>query len=161
MDRWSAVLKNRTFLRLAGWALRATGPFILAFLLIRVVDYGELRNILEDMRISWLIAALAAMQAIVLLRTLRWMDIHRAFGLQEASFVYQLRLSYATSLATVVLPQIVNPLSRFGLLIQDGNPTRRSLAGSALEKALELGVYVAFGVYGSVVLAASFGGLQW
>ncbi len=161
MDRWFAALKSRTSLRLAGWVLRATGPVILAVLLIRVVDYGELRDILEDIRVSWLVAALGAMQMIVLLRTLRWIDIHNALGLHPAGFVYQLRLSYATSMATVVLPQIVNPLSRLALLVQDGYQARRSLAGSALEKGLELAAYVAFGVYGSLVLASAFGGLVW
>ena len=161
MERWSAVLTSRTSRRLAGWALRATGPVVLAVLLIRVVDYGELRDILGDLRVEWLLAAFGAMQLIVLLRTLRWIELHRAFGLPPAGFIYQLRLAYATSLATVVLPQIINPLSRFALLLQDGYRARRALAGSALEKALELAAYVAFGVYGSIVLASSFGGLVW
>ena len=161
MERWSAVLTSRTSRRLAGWALRATGPVVLAVLLIRVVDYGELGDILGDLRVRWLLAALGAMQFIILLRTLRWIELHRAFGLPPAGFVYQLRLAYATGLATVVLPQIINPLSRFALLVQDGYRPKRALAGSALEKALELAAYVAFGVYGSVVLASAFGGLVW
>ena len=161
MERWSAVLTSRTSRRLAGWALRATGPAVLAVLLIRVVDYGELRDLLGDLRIEWLLAALAAMQLIILLRTLRWIELHRAFGLPAAGFSYQLRLAYATSLATVVLPQIINPLSRFALLVQDGYRPKRALAGSALEKALALAVYVAFGLSGSIILASSFGGLVW
>ena len=161
MERCFAVLTSRTFRRLAGWALRATGPVVLAVLLIRVVDYGELRDILGDLRVAWLLAALGAMQLIILLRTLRWIELHRAFGLPPAGFIYQLRLAYATSMATVVLPQIINPLSRFALLVQDGYRAKRALAGSALEKALELAAYVAFGLYGSIVLASSFGGLVW
>ena len=161
MERCFAVLTSRTSRHLAGWALRATGPAVLAVLLIRVVDYGELRDLLGDLRVEWLMAALGAMQLIILLRTLRWMELHRAFGLPPAGFIYQLRLAYATSVATVVLPQIINPLTRFALLVQDGYRAKRALAGSALEKALELVAYVAFGLYGSIILASSFGGLLW
>ena len=161
MERCFAVLTGRMSRRLAGWALRVTGPAVLAVLLIRVVDYGEMRDLLGDLRVTWLLAALGVIQLIILLRTLRWIELHRAFGLPPAGFVYQLRLSYATTLATVVLPQIVNPLSRFALLVQDGYRPKRALAGSALEKALELVAYVTFGLYGSTVLASSFGGLVW
>ena len=36
----------------------ATGPLVLAFLLIRVVDYGELRVLLGDLHYGWMIAAI-------------------------------------------------------------------------------------------------------
>ncbi len=147
--------------RAAAWALRAVGPIVLAFLLVRVVDYGELRELLRDLRYGWLVAAVGAVQVIVLFRTLRWMELHAAFGLRPAPFSYQLRLTYATSLATLVLPQIVNPLSRLVLLLQDGYKTGRSLAASISEKLLDLASYVAFGVIGSIALASTFGSLVW
>ena len=147
--------------RAAAWALRAVGPIVLVFLLVRVVDYGELREILRDLRYGWLVAALGAVQLIVLFRTLRWMELHAAFGLRRAPFSYQLRLTYATSLATLVLPQIVNPLSRLVLLLQDGYRTGRSLAASISEKLLDLVSYVGFGVIGSIALASTFGDLVW
>ena len=147
--------------RAAAWALRAVGPIVLAFLLVRVVDYGELRELLRDLRYGWLVGALGAVQLIVLFRTLRWMELHAAFGLRSAPFSYQLRLTYATSLATLVLPQIVNPLSRLVLLLQDGYRTGRSLAASISEKLLDLASYVVFGVIGSIALASTFGGLVW
>lgn len=161
MNRLVALLTTPQ-MRLAGrWGLRAIGPIVLAFLLIRVVDYGELRDALADMNLAWGLAALAAMELIILLRTFRWIDIHRAFGLPRAPFGYQLRLSYATMLATVALPQILSPFSRFLLLLQDGYRADRTAAGAALEKVLELAAYVAFGVAGSIVLAGTFGGLAW
>ena len=147
--------------RVAAWALRAVGPIVLAFLLVRVVDYGELRELLRDLRYWWLAAGLGAVQLIVLLRTLRWMELHAAFGLRAAPFSYQLRLTYATSLATLVLPQIVNPLSRLVLLLQDGYRTGRSLAASISEKLLDLASYLVFGVIGSIALASTFGGIVW
>jgi uncharacterized membrane protein YbhN (UPF0104 family) len=100
-------------------------------------------------------------QLIILFRTLRWMELHTAFGLREAPFFYQLRLTYATSLATLVLPQIVNPLSRLVLLLQDGYRTGRSVAASISEKLLDLASYVVFGVIGSIALASTFGNLVW
>ena len=147
--------------RIVAWALRAVGPIILVFLLVRVVDYGELRELLRELRYGWLVAAVGAVQLIVLFRTLRWMELHAAFGLEAAPFSYQLRLTYATSLATLVLPQIVNPLSRLVLLLQDGYRTGRSLAASISEKLLDLASYVVFGVIGSIALASTFGGLVW
>ena len=147
--------------RVAVWALRAVGPIVLAFLLVRVVDYGELRELFRDLRYGWLAAAVGAVQFIVLFRTLRWMELHAAFGLRTAPFSYQLRLTYATSLATLVLPQIVNPLSRLVLLLQDGYRTGRSLAASISEKLLDFASYAVFGVIGSVALASTFGGLVW
>ena len=147
--------------RVAAWALRAVGPIVLAFLLVRVVDYGELRELLRDLRYWWLAAGLGAVQLIVLLRTLRWMELHAAFGLRAAPFSYQLRLTYATSLATLVVPQIVNPLSRLVLLLQDGYRTGRALAASISEKLLDLASYLVFGVIGSIALASTFGGIVW
>ena len=147
--------------RVAAWALRAVGPIVLAFLLVRVVDYGELRELLRDLRYWWLAAGLGAVQLIVLLRTLRWMELHAAFGLRPAPFSYQLRLTYATSLATLVVPQIVNPLSRLVLLLQDGYRTGRALAASISEKLLDLASYLVFGVIGSIALASTFGGIVW
>lgn len=147
--------------RFGQWALRATGPALLAFLLLRVVDYGELRDVFGGMRPGWALGALAAMQLIMLLRAVRWLDIHEAFGLPPASPGYHLRLSYATGLATVALPQILSPFSRFVLMLQDGYRAKPVAAGSALEKVLELGAYVGFGVFGSFFLAATFGGLVW
>ncbi len=147
--------------RLGQWALRATGPVLLVILLWRVVDYAELGDIVGDMRLPWALAALGAVQLIILLRTFRWIGIHKAFGLPRAPFGYQLRLSYATSIATLVLPQVVSPFSRLVLLLQDGYEARRAAAGSALEKLLELLAYVGFGVYGAIALATIFAGLVW
>lgn len=143
------------------WALRAIGPVLLIILLWRVVDLAELRDIVGGIRIPWALAALAAVQLIIVLRTLRWVEIHEAFGLSKATFGYQLRLTYATNLATMVLPQILNPLSRLVLLLQDGYQARRALPGSILEKVLDLVAYVSFGVYGSIALVTIFGGIVW
>lgn len=137
------------------------GPAVLVVLLVRVVDYGELGELLADIRLPWLLAAIGAVQLIIVLRTFRWMEVHEAFGLPRAGFAYQLRLSYATVLATLVLPQIVNPLSRFVLMLQDGYRAGRTFAGAVLEKLLDMAALVAFGVYGSIVLASTFGGLVW
>ncbi len=161
MDRLFQLMGNPGARRAAAWALRATGPLVLAFLLIRVVNYGELGGLLGDIRYAWMIAAIGAMQLIILLRTLRWMELHKTFGLKQASFGYQLRLSYATGIATLVLPQIVNPLSRLVLLLQDGYRTGRSVAASVLEKLLDFASYLAFGVVGAIALASTFGGLVW
>ena len=146
---------------LSRWLLRATGPVVLVFLLVRVVDYGELRDIVREIDIVWALLALAMVQLLMLTRTYRWIDIHQLFGLPRASFGYQLRLSYATMLATLVLPQIVNPFSRFVLLLQDGYQAKRAAPASVLEKLLDLVAFVTFGLYGSIVLASTFGGLVW
>ena len=98
------LMRNPGARRAGAWALRATGPLVLAFLLIRVVDYGELGDLLGDLRYGWIVAAVGAVQLIILLRTFRWMELHKTFGLKHASFGYQLRLSYATAMATLVLP---------------------------------------------------------
>ena len=161
MDRLLQLMRSPGARRAAAWALRATGPAVLAFLLIRVVDYGELGDLLGDLRYGWIIAAIGAVQLIILLRTLRWMGLHKTFGLKQASFGYQLRLSYATGFATLVLPQIVSPLSRLVLLLQDGYRTGRSVAASVLEKLLDFASYLAFGVVGAIALASTFGGLVW
>lgn len=161
MERLRSIALSGPARIVARWGLRLVGPAVLVVLLVRVVDYGEFRELLGDIRIPWLIGALAAVQLILLLRTLRWIELHAAFGLPKATFGYQLRLSYATLLATLVLPQIVNPLSRLVLMVQDGYRAGRTLAGSVLEKLLELGAFVVFGVYGSIVLASTFGGLVW
>lgn len=161
MNRIYRSLTSPTARRLGQWGLRAIGPIVLVVLLVRVVDYGKLRDALAGMNIAWGLAALAAMELIILLRTFRWIDIHRAFGLPGATFGYQLRLSFATMLATVALPQILSPFSRLLLLLQDGYRGDRAAAGSALEKVLELAAYVAFGVAGSIVLAGTFGGIVW
>lgn len=161
MEQIPTAVRSPGARRVAAWALRAVGPIVLVFLLVRVVDYGELREVFRDLRYGWLVAALGAVQLIVWLRTLRWMELHAAFGLQPAPFSYHLRLTYATSLATLVLPQIVNPLSRLVLLLQDGYRTGRSLAASISEKLLDLASYVLFGVFGTIVLSSTFGGLIW
>lgn len=161
MSRIEQLAANPNLRRLGRWGLRAIGPVILAVLLVRVVDYGELRDALTGMDLGWGLAALGAMELIILLRTYRWIDIHQAFGLPRASFGYQLRLSYATMLATVALPQILSPFSRLLLLLQDGYRSDRAAAGSAIEKVLELAAYVAFGVIGSIFLAGTFGGIVW
>lgn len=147
--------------RLGQWALRATGPVLLVILLWRVVDYEELGDIVGGMTLPWALAALGAVQLIILLRTFRWIEIHKAFGMPRAPFGYQLRLSYATSIATLVLPQVVSPFSRLVLLLQDKYEAKRAAAGSALEKLLELLAYVGFGVYGAIALATIFAGLVW
>ena len=147
--------------RAAQWTLRAAGPALLAVLLWRVVDYSELRDVLGGIRVTWAVAALAMVQLVIVLRTYRWIAIHNAFGLPKATFGYQLRLSYATSIATLVLPQIVNPFSRLILLVQDGYRTGRAAAGAVLEKLVELISYVGFGVYGTIALATIFAGLIW
>ena len=147
--------------RTVGWALRAIGPGLLALLLLRVVDYGELRAIVGGLGLPWALAALGAVQLMILLRTVRWIEIHRAFGMTSAPFGYQLRLTYATGLAALVLPQILTPFSRFVLLLQDGYHARRAAAGSVLEKALELALFLSVGLFGSIYLASVFGGLLW
>ncbi len=147
--------------RLGQWALRAIGPLVLVVLLWRVVDYAELRDVLGGIRPPWAWAALAVVQVIIVLRSLRWIEIHGAFGLARVSFPYHLRLSYATSIAALVLPQILSPFSRLALLLQDGFAARRAVGGAALEKIFEAVAYVAFGLYGSVFLASVFGGLVW
>ena len=161
MNRVLALLTTPQTRLLGRWGLRAIGPLILAVLLVRVVDYGELSDALTGMDLGWGLAALGTMELIILLRTYRWIDIHHAFGLPRASFGYQLRLSYATMLATVALPQILSPFSRLLLLLQDGYRGDRAAAGSAVEKVLELAAYVAFGVLGSIFLAGTFGGIVW
>jgi uncharacterized membrane protein YbhN (UPF0104 family) len=161
MNRTLQFLSTPQIRRLGRWGLRAIGPAVLVFLLVQVVDYRELRDALAEIDFAWGLAALGAMELIIVLRTFRWIDIHEAFGLPRAGFGYQLRLSYATMLATVALPQILSPFSRFFLLLQDGYRADRTAAGAALEKVLELAAYVAFGVAGCIVLAGTFGGLVW
>ncbi|MEX0785896.1 MAG: lysylphosphatidylglycerol synthase transmembrane domain-containing protein [Dehalococcoidia bacterium] len=161
MERLQHIATSREARLIVRWGLRLVGPAVLVVLLVRVVDYGEFGDLLSDIRLPWLFGALAAVQLILFLRTMRWIEIHAAFGLPKASFAYQMRLSYATMLATLVLPQIVNPLSRLVLMAQDGYRAGRTLAGSVLEKLLEMGAFIVFGVYGSIVLASTFGGLAW
>ncbi len=161
MQRVPGIPFSPGLARLGQWALRAIGPLVLVVLLLRVVDYEELRDVLGGMRLSWALAALAIVQLIIVLRSLRWIEIHRAFGLGTATFLYQLRLSYATSIAALVLPQILSPFSRLALLLQDGYPARRAAGGAAVEKIFEAVAYIAFGLYGSIFLASVFGGLVW
>lgn len=161
MNSLLQVMQSPAARRAGSWALRAVGPLVLAFLLIRVVDYGELQDLLGDLRYGWIVAAVGLVQVIIVLRTLRWMELHESFGLRKAPFGYQLRLTYATTLASLVLPQIINPLSRLVLLLQDGYRTGRSVAASVLEKLLDFASYLAFGVVGSIALASTFGSLVW
>lgn len=146
---------------LARWSLRAVGPVVLVMLLVFVVDYGELRKIAGDLDLRWALAAVAMVQATIFFRTTRWIDLHETFGLRRASVNYQLRLTYATNLATLALPQIVNPLSRLVLLVQDGYPTRRSAAASVVEKFYDFASFVGFGLIGTIYLASEFGALVW
>ena len=146
---------------LGRWGLRATGPIVLVFLLVRVVDYGELGDIVGELQLLWALAAVGAVQLIILFRSLRWMEIHEASGLPRAPLTYQLRLTYATVLATLVLPQILNPFSRLVLLLQDGYQASRAAVASVLEKGLDFVAFVAFGLVGSIVLASTFGALAW
>lgn len=155
------MLQGVGWKRLGQWALRAIGPVLLLVLLLRVVDYAELRDVVGGIRLPWALAALAVVQLNILLRTFRWIEIHGAVGLPRAPLTYQLRLSYATSLATFVLPQILNPFSRLILLLQDGFRVRRAAAGAVIEKAFELATFVVFGLYGSIFLASTFGSLVW
>lgn len=142
-------------------ALRLTGPALLLILLVRVVDYGELRDAVAGIEVGWALGALAMVQAMVILRTFRWIDIHEAVKLPPAPMSYQLRLSYATNFATLVVPQIVSPLSRLALMLQDGYRAQRVAVGSVAEKGLDLVAFLGFGLYGSVYLASVFGGLVW
>ena len=153
---------SSSLLRAAGrWALRLVGPAVLAFLLIEVVDYDELGDLARDIDIAWAAAAVAAVQVTIALRTFRWIDLHDRFGLRAAGLLYQLRLTYATTLATLVLPQIVNPLSRFVLMLQDGFQPRRALVASIVEKLLDFASFVLVGLFGAIYLASVFGGLVW
>lgn len=156
---------QETWLRIGGWvarwALRATGPVVLVVLLVFVVDYGELRGIVGDLRFGWVIGAVALVQGMVLFRTIRWIEIHEAFDLGKASLSYQLRLTYATNLATLVLPQILNPFSRLILLMQDGFRARRAAAASVVEKLFDFASFAGFGLYGSIFLASEFEALLW
>jgi len=142
-------------------ALRATGPVLLVILLVRVVDYGELRDAVAGIEVGWALAALVMVQAMVVLRTFRWIDIHEALRLPRAPMLYQLRLTYATNFATLVVPQIVSPFSRFLLMVQDGYRPQRVAVASVGEKGLDLVAFLAFGLYGSIYLASVFGGLVW
>jgi len=161
MTRVSNPLANPQLRRLGAWALRAIGPALLVVLLVRFVDYGELRAVLGGMEISWGLAALAAVELFLVLRAFRWIEIHRAFGLPDAPLSYHLRLSYATNLAAMALPQILNTFYRPVLMAQDGYRARRALAGSILEKLGEAAAFIAFGLYGSLFLAHTFAGLVW
>jgi uncharacterized membrane protein YbhN (UPF0104 family) len=161
MTRVSELLADPQMRRLGSWALRAIGPVLLAVLLVRFVDYGELRDVLAGMDLSWGLAAVAIMQLFLILRAFRWIEIHRAFGLPDAPLSYHLRLSYATNLAATVLPQILNTFYRPVLMVQDGYRARRALAGSILEKLGEFAAFIAFGLYGSLFLAHTFAGLVW
>lgn len=147
--------------RVAGWALRVVGPAILLLLCWRVVDLDELGELLGDIRFPWALAALAVVEAIIVLRTVRWVELHHAFGLTERSFTHQLRASYATGFASLVLPQVLSPFSRLGLLLQDGERARPAATGAAVEKLLELAAYLAFGLYGALYLASEVGGAGW
>ena len=142
-------------------ALRATGPVVLVVLLVRVVDYGELQDVVAGIEVPWALAALAMVQAMVILRTFRWMDIHKAVQLPRAPLLYQLRLTYATNFATLVVPQIVSPFSRLLLMLQDGYRAQRVAVASVAEKGLDFVAFIAFGLYGSIYLASAFGGLAW
>lgn len=146
---------------LLGWTLRFTGPLLLAVLLIWVVDVRQMAHALGEIRLSWALFALLATQMMILVRTLRWTRLHDAFSLGKATVGYQLRITYATSLASLVLPQVLSPFSRFLLLVQDGYPARRVAAASALEKLLELAAYLCFALFGSIYLGFVFGGLIW
>jgi uncharacterized membrane protein YbhN (UPF0104 family) len=146
---------------LGRWGLRATGPVVLVFLLVRVVDYGELGDIVRELQLLWALAAVGTVQLIILFRSLRWMEIHEASGLPRAPLTYQLRLTYATVLATLVLPQILNPFSRLVLLLQDGYQASRAAVAAVLEKGLDFVAFVVFGLLGSIVLASTFGALVW
>ena len=161
MHRLQHTLADPRARRLGAWALRAVGPVVLLVLLLRFVDYQELRDVFSNMSLGWGLAAFAVVELFILLRALRWIEIHRAFGLPKASLGYHIRLSYATNLAAMALPQILNTFSRPMLMVQDGYRARRALAGSILEKLGELGAFLAFGLYGSLYLAHTFGGLVW
>lgn len=145
----------------ARWVLVAVGPLVLAFLLIRVVDVRELGRVLQEIRYSWALAALALMQLVIFISAIRWAQLHKAFSLRPASMGYHIRITYATSLATLALPQVLSPFSRFVLLLQDGYPVRRAGAGAALEKGLEVATYLTLGLFGSVYLGFAFGGVFW
>lgn len=161
MTQLTKLLADPRARRLASWALRAIGPIMLAVLLLRFVDYHKLRDAFTGMDIGWGVAALAVVQLFLFLRALRWIEIHRAFGLPAAPFSYHLRLSYATNLAATVLPQILNTFYRPVLMVQDGYRARRALAGSVLEKLGEFAAFIAFGLYGSLYLASTFAGVVW
>ncbi len=147
--------------RVGSVALRATGPVVLVVLLVRVVDYGELQDAIAGIEVGWALAALLMVQAMVVLRTVRWIVIHEAVRLPRAPMLYQLRLTYATNFATLVVPQIVSPFSRFLLMVQDGYRAQRVAVASVGEKGLDLVAFLAFGLYGSIYLASVFGGLVW
>ena len=147
--------------RAARWVLLAVGPLVLAFLLIRVVDFRELGRVLQEIHYSWALAALAFIHLIIFISAIRWAQLHSAFSLRPASMGYHIRITYAASFATLALPQVLSPFSRFVLLLQDGYPVRRAGAGAALEKGLEVAAYLTFGLFGSVYLGFAFGGLVW
>jgi uncharacterized membrane protein YbhN (UPF0104 family) len=157
----TGLLADHRARRVGFWVIRAIGPVMLAVLLLRFVDYAKLRDAFTGMEVGWGLAALATVQVFLFLRALRWIEIHRAFGMPPASLSYHLRLSYATNLAATVLPQILNTLYRPVLMVQDGYRARRALAGSVLEKLGEFASFIAFGLYGSLYLAHTFSDVVW
>jgi uncharacterized membrane protein YbhN (UPF0104 family) len=147
--------------RILPYALRLIGPVLFVVLLAWIVDPGDLVETLRDVDAGWAIATVAAFHVVILLRTLRWVVVHRLFALREESFFYHTRLSYATSLTAVTLPQFLSPFARFLMLTQDGQPRARAAGASLLEKASEFGAYVAFGVAGAAYFAVDHEAVRW
>ncbi len=160
-DRGSAPMTQRhrrgAPARYALLALRFVGPLLLVALLVWVVDLRKAVRALADADLAWVLCCIAAFHAVMLLRAARWAAIHALFKLGRLGLMYNLRLSYATGIASLVVPQFISPFARFVMLVQDGYPRARSGAAALLEKAGDLCTYVAIGVPGLLYIAAREG----
>lgn len=144
-------------------ALRLAGPILLVALLVWVVDLEKTWSALRDADAAWFIACIATFHAVMLARAARFSAIQSWFGLGKASAAYQVRLSYGTGLAALVVPQFISPFARFAMLTQDGYGRARAAAASLFEKFCDVGTYVAIGIPALLYLAARDGypALAW
>ncbi len=142
-------------------ALRIAGPLLFVALLVWFVDPRDVARTLGNADPLWLGLCVLAFHVVTLLRVARWVVVHAVFGLRPAPWLYHVRLSYATALAALIVPQFISPFARFAMLVQDGQPRLRSAGASLAEKFGELFAYAAAGLIGGCYFVAVLGGPWW
>ncbi len=155
--------RGRTWRRhpLTPWALRGIGLGLLIGILATAIDYRALEKVVTEARWTYVGLGLATLGFSVVLRAVVWIMVAERLGIRYARRRDHLPIFLASWSAGLIIPQVVAPFSVLTMLRQDGHAWGRSLVTLVLIKVYDGLAILAFGVLGTLILAAMFPALFW
>lgn len=145
-------------MRVLGWSLRLIGPLLLIGVLIKV-DFRQVLPILARVEVGHYAAGLAFTWLIVALRTWRWHEINREFGIR-LTFRYELGLYHIAFALGALTPARAGEFVKVYYIGKRGFPASRAFGSILLDRMSDVIWILALGLP-SVAVLLDEAGASW